>query len=886
MKKSLILLTSIISLFILTFPAQAAFPGWDNITTIYYDSSQDDPTNKFLEQAANEIKNNLGQAPVGKILTITTNTSPPAPAIYLSVNASSSDFSTRGDEAFKLYSDADGIYIIGKTPIAVRHGAYTLLEKLGFRWFFKHPAWFITPTSLISLDLDEVQEPWYYWREIGQWPIVDFYTSDKTPNWQARNKLFGAKHYQIGETYGYIIPHSDCSAHPEWFLPDPSGSCPAYPWQLRPDNPDVVAKTKEYVRNLLTAVPHGLLNSKDKLPYGAVSVTPNDGDGWNPPWNGATDWQTITDKVYYLVNEVAKDIKNDFPGALVTVYAYTFYAGIPTINLEPNILSLITTTFNDTPLTLNQQIDGLIAKGVQVGIREYFDIWSWWHDLPMTFLDRINKFTFYAGKGIRVFSAEGGDAWASRGLTYYLSGKMMWNPSSDVNALLADFYDKAFGPAKDVMKRYYDTRGASADAVGKSFLDLAEAESLAVGNPEILERIRQLEYYQRFLWFYHAKGVANLGLDELKSFYTFVTKIRDLYLITYKYDEEAIRTELKKRGLTDADVNILQNFTLPTAAEASAWLTEGLKAFENKVFIVNPNSIQLAALGDTSKPKLAPLYGHYRTVFVSSSGNEDITVLVKGKKGTLQWYGPAGLLINSWSFSTALTNWTPVQFHADLPGTYKLHLTRTTLPGAEYLYVDVPNHPAAILADSGASIFKPNEWLPSNAPTYLGPNEVYFYVPADTSAFIFGASRTNLGRNPSGKLTDSNGVEYPFLYTETTTEERFDQPTPGIWKISINVPIDYDTFWLRGVLPLVWHDPKYLLVEASEIPPPPPIYTPGDLNKDGKVNIFDVSILLSRWGSTNAADLQEADISAGPGNISQSKVDLYDANLMMRNWLP
>jgi len=60
----------------------------------------------------------------------------------------------------------------------------------------------------------------------------------------------------------------------------------------------------------------------------------------------------------------------------------------------------------------------------------------------------------------------------------------------------------------------------------------------------------------------------------------------------------------------------------------------------------------------------------------------------------------------------------------------------------------------------------------------------------------------------------------------------------------------------------------------------------GDFNHDGKVNILDVSILLSKWGSTNATDLQLCDINVGPSNTSQNKIDIYDANLMMKNWLP
>lgn len=56
--------------------------------------------------------------------------------------------------------------------------------------------------------------------------------------------------------------------------------------------------------------------------------------------------------------------------------------------------------------------------------------------------------------------------------------------------------------------------------------------------------------------------------------------------------------------------------------------------------------------------------------------------------------------------------------------------------------------------------------------------------------------------------------------------------------------------------------------------------------RDGKINIYDVSRMFSKWGSTNAADLQECDINAGPGNISQSRIDLFDANKIMANWLP
>jgi len=57
--------------------------------------------------------------------------------------------------------------------------------------------------------------------------------------------------------------------------------------------------------------------------------------------------------------------------------------------------------------------------------------------------------------------------------------------------------------------------------------------------------------------------------------------------------------------------------------------------------------------------------------------------------------------------------------------------------------------------------------------------------------------------------------------------------------------------------------------------------------RDGKVDIHDVSRLLTRFGTAlgQAGFDAEADIN-GPGGIPDNKIDLYDANKMMANWSP
>ncbi|GAC1371383.1 MAG: hypothetical protein NVSMB39_5110 [Candidatus Saccharimonadales bacterium] len=47
----------------------------------------------------------------------------------------------------------------------------------------------------------------------------------------------------------------------------------------------------------------------------------------------------------------------------------------------------------------------------------------------------------------------------------------------------------------------------------------------------------------------------------------------------------------------------------------------------------------------------------------------------------------------------------------------------------------------------------------------------------------------------------------------------------------------------------------------------------GDLNNDGKVNVFDLSLLLGAWGKTGSADLNK-----------DGKVDIFDLSLLLSNW--
>lgn len=60
-----------------------------------------------------------------------------------------------------IYSDGKKqLWIVGRTEIAIQHGLYHYLERLGMRWYFPSDHWIITPSLAgIGLRLDEFREP-------------------------------------------------------------------------------------------------------------------------------------------------------------------------------------------------------------------------------------------------------------------------------------------------------------------------------------------------------------------------------------------------------------------------------------------------------------------------------------------------------------------------------------------------------------------------------------------------------------------------------------------------------------------------------------------------------------------------------------------------------
>ena len=126
----------------------------------------------------------------------------------------------------------------------------------------------------------------------------------------------------------------------------------------------------------------------------------------------------------------------------------------------------------------------------------------------------------FAARHATSMDAESGDNWGPHGRGYYVANRLMWNPDVDVDALLADFYEKAFGPGAAAMRRYYERLDPgnkplmSKSLLGQAFRDVDEASRLAKNRPDVLARLADIKIYLHFI---HLTWMLDHEADKAKK---------------------------------------------------------------------------------------------------------------------------------------------------------------------------------------------------------------------------------------------------------------------------------------------------------------------------------------------------------------------------------
>src|SRR5262245_35791964 len=113
-----------------------------------------------------------------------------------------------------------------------------------------------------------------------------------------------------------------------------------------------------------------------------------------------------------------------------------------------------------------------------------------WRDIPNPSIASIrNDIKHYRKAGILGVSTESRGAMATIFLNLFLRGQLYWNPDADVDALLAEFYEKFYGPAAKPMAAFWT---AINDAWEKSSITEHEYFVIpAIYTPTMIAKLRQ-----------------------------------------------------------------------------------------------------------------------------------------------------------------------------------------------------------------------------------------------------------------------------------------------------------------------------------------------------------------------------------------------------------
>ena len=451
-----------------------------------------------------------------------------------------------GKEAYAIRTETNRVLLLGATDKGTSHAAFRFLEENGCRWFFPNTNWEVVPfQATLQFNTNITDRPVFL--ERGIWYAWGFFNDNGHPNstpehprnattdyvdWARHNRMGGSFISACGHSYGRIASENaaEFAAHPEyWALVGGQRSGP----QFELSNPGLRQLVVNWAINYFSNNPTADM----------ISVDPADGGGYSEsPESQALG--SASDNAFGLANEVARALQVAFPGQnkMVGMYAYNWHSDPPPFALEPNVYVQLTMGYNGGKLTIDELFDQWPLKCRNLGFYDYYSTWLWdWDRWPggrvgdknysINQIHRFQDANVRGGAYATSISAESGNNWGPNGRGYYLANKLMWHPDSNPDAILQDFYDRAFGPAAEAMKRYYSYQDnvplISPGVYGALFRAVQEASVATIGRPDVQRRLDDIKNYLNYEYLCYR---SNRGDDVLLRIWSNVYRARYSYM--------------------------------------------------------------------------------------------------------------------------------------------------------------------------------------------------------------------------------------------------------------------------------------------------------------------------------------------------------------------
>lgn len=674
-------------------------------------------------------------------------------------------------ERYRIRTHADGVWIIGATPQAVSHAVSDFLYRLGYRQYFPGPVWEHVPaTPDVSADCDVDTTPAYLSRRI--WYGYGLWDYNEAPyeDWRRRNRMGASIALSTGHAYGRIIrARQDAfDAHPEYYALVDGERTVKPQAKLCISNPELRALVIDYAQGVFAKEP-----DRD-----SISMDPSDGGGWCE-CEPCQTMGSVSDRALTLANAVAEAIQEPGKTRYVGIYAYNYHSPPPAIEAHPNVVVSVATAFLKGGYTLEEIVSGWARQGATLGIREYYSVFPWDHDMPgearganpAYLQDTIAR--FYAD-GARYLTAESSDNWGSNGLGYYLASRYLWDLDEidRTEALIDEFLETAFGSAAPAMRKFYAQLDAGrphllrTDQLARMYRALAAARE-ATGGPAIRQRLDHLALYTRYVELFYAYQQARgeprqAAFEEvIRHAYrmreTMMVHVKGLYRDQVGRDKQVSIPEDARWNVPEAE-NPWKESKPFTEEELGEFITAGIGRFPVAEVPFEPRSFSdnLVPAGltapDARPGKLG--YGRGTQTFYTWAAEKDTTLLFEVTAGLI--YGDRGeVRIAVWKqggeSDTGARETLVHEDHSVPPDEQSHHIT-LPLP-APGLY--------RIIVNDGGDLTR-LEWperVPVTAESSLeNPLRAHsrwtawFYVPEDTTTLGFFGGGTGAIVGPDGEV--------------------------------------------------------------------------------------------------------------------------------------
>lgn len=455
-----------------------------------------------------EILNGYLEKITGARLPMAEQPEADAPTVFLGPGAGLSrlpeDAATvPGPEGFVIQSLGKDLVISGTNRLGTTYAVYAFLEEcLGMRWFWASETGEYCP-DLPTLRVGQVhkaQAPDFRMRWVGRgdWALANRMNVSTGHPEEFRTKWF------VHTFLDLVPPDRYWREHPEYYAErggerqDPTDG--SRDVQLCTSNPAVAEAVARTIDEVLEAEPGLRMISVDPMDSQnfcqcADCLALDEPDAPYPRRNSR--------RLVLFYNRVAGLVGRKHPDVLLKSIAYHSYVAPPA---EPDLKVADNVVIQfcrfechnhalDDPgcpanVDFNHYLLGWRRIAPNLSLYEYYWKVSWLN-LPWPIVHTLGRdLPYLRDLGVMGVATQYTTNFATNGLDYYVAAKLLWDADLDVDALVGDFYEKAYAEAVEPMSQYHERLERAAVEAGVHLASQRPYdEALRLFTPELLAEL-------------------------------------------------------------------------------------------------------------------------------------------------------------------------------------------------------------------------------------------------------------------------------------------------------------------------------------------------------------------------------------------------------------